>query len=639
MDLFRHARDRAQEVVQQAQSQLQQQQQKHSSSSSTAAPGSSSSSQQLVSSGTRPSSNTSSLPSLSALYTGSLPPLIRAGIANLDPRFESTRQSHLLSNALKALSIDHEATARETKSVATATFKFGQDLSPTPVASSASAASASSRLDGSCDPALVDITDRLAYVLSTIGDLEAAHVKRAESARKEFKDISRAEVELNSRREKRIKIHKELLALVPERAKPASAKRIGDLEAQLKSLEAEDKASEEVFGKLRRQKFQSSYSKYMDSLIELGEKLACAARHGKTLTSLIPVDETPVFPAAALAGAHSWNGTAQTAQVRAAIDPALRNLQIDYAPASLTNVAVSGSTTGSIESGPNSATAGYAESHATEIAEADRTQAAVVNELSSTAPHATAESRTDSLQIPPPPLNRIDSGSSYGVSPSGGASSPIAARLNMGPTPHLPMSPPLPSGGAAAVGSSDASAGIAPGSTGGDGGASAAPGIASDERSPHAPPEDVTVAETGAAIFGTGGPKTGTLGVPRRRSSAVPSGSASSPSPAATGAPSSAAAAKSAEAAAERAAAEQAEVVAAAERERAMNRASLSGHAGAIPAAAPVPASVAPAVHARLRRDGTIVRRGEPDWAAAETEDLPPYTVEDTSGGRSAGGA
>ncbi|KAE8264549.1 hypothetical protein A4X09_0g6937 [Tilletia walkeri] len=644
MDFLRQARDRAQDVVAQAQQQLQQQQQKHAAAAGTSSPGTSpmpasSSSQQLTSTGnTRPavsSNNSSSLPGLAAFYTGSLPPLIRSGIASLDPRFESARQTHLLSNALKALNIDHEATARETKAAATATFKWGSDLSPL-----ATSTSSPARLDGSCDPALVDITDRMAYVLSTIGDLEAAHVKRAEAARKEFKDIARAESELSSRREKRVKVHKELLALVPERAKPSSSKRIGELEAQLKSLESEDKSAEETFGKLRRQKFQSSYAQYMDSFVELGEKLACAARYGKLLATMVPADETPVFPAASLSGVKGWDGAHRTAQVRSAIDPALHSLQVNH---SLPNLDSTGTSSAALPAPVP--VESYADTHAADIAEADRTHQAVLAELAN-APSST-DSAGNTLHAPPP-LNRFDSGSSYGASPSnptvgtgaGASASPIAARLNMGPTPHLPPSPMAPT-----------SATNDPSSASAQGDNSAVPPAlnpdAPDPTSPHAPPEDVTVAETGAAIYGTGGPKTGTLGVPRRKS-AVPGSTAAPPSSSsnpftsnsalpsttgpspATAPPSSAAAAKSAEAAAERLAAEQADVQARAERERASHRAS---YVAVPPAVGGGGGGQMPAVHARLRRDGTIVRRGEADWAAAENEDLPPYTVQDGSGG------
>lgn len=605
----------------QAQQQLQQSQhQKHgSSSSSTASPSSSS----LVAPGARPpSSSTGGLPGLSALYTGSLPPLIRSGIASLDPRLESARQTHLLSNALKALNIDHEATARETKSAATQTFKWGQDLALHP---SSATSKDGPRLDGSCDPALVDITDRFAYILSTIGDLEASHVKRAEAARKEFKDIARAESELSSRREKRVKLHKELLSLVPERAKPSSSKKIAELESQLKTLEAEDKAAEEAFGKLRRQKFQSSYSKHMDSLIELGEKLACAARHGKLLASMVPSDETPVFPAAALAGSKGWTGSEQTAQVRFALDPALRALQIDYSPAQLgADKTIAGGSVQSSAATMSDAASSYAESHAAEIAEADRTQEAVISELSK----PSAAGPTGATLGAAPPLPRLDSASSLGTSPAPDpvAPNPMTARLNMEPTPRLPTSPGLDP--------ADSNAGTAASTS------PAPPAAAADathEPSPFAPPEEVTVAETGAAIFGTGGPKTGVLGVPRRKSTAptgagispgVSSSSAAPPPlPPSSTSTSSAAAAKSAEAASERLRAEQAEVEATAERQRLYNR--TPGVAPPLSGAASTSTGAPTMVNARLRRDGTIVRRGERDWVAAESEDLPPYTLED----------
>ncbi len=42
-------------------------------------------------------------------YKGSVPHLFRQGLASVDPRYESTRQFHLLSQAIKCFNIDHEA--------------------------------------------------------------------------------------------------------------------------------------------------------------------------------------------------------------------------------------------------------------------------------------------------------------------------------------------------------------------------------------------------------------------------------------------------------------------------------------------------------------------------------------------------
>ena len=102
----------------------------------------------------------------SSTYTGSLPHVFRQGLANFDPRFESTRSLHVMRGALKGVVIDEAALSRETKSAAAKTFKWGLDHR------------ADDRMDGVGDPVLVDVTDRLAYVLSTLGDLEHEHSQR-----------------------------------------------------------------------------------------------------------------------------------------------------------------------------------------------------------------------------------------------------------------------------------------------------------------------------------------------------------------------------------------------------------------------------------------------------------------------------
>lgn len=65
-------------------------------------------------------------------------------------------------------------------------------------------------------------------------------------------------MELAPKRAARVKIHKELITLLPERAKVTSTK-IAPLEAQLEALEADDKDLEEDLGKLKRDALKSSY--------------------------------------------------------------------------------------------------------------------------------------------------------------------------------------------------------------------------------------------------------------------------------------------------------------------------------------------------------------------------------------------
>lgn len=110
-----------------------------------------------------------------------------------------------------------------------------------------------------------DRTDRLAYIFSLIGDLESQHGKRLEKSRSDLKRIQKAEMDLAPKRNARVKIHKELVTLIPERAKIESSK-IAPLEAQQATLEREDKVQEEDLSKLKREALKSSYDAQSVSL-------------------------------------------------------------------------------------------------------------------------------------------------------------------------------------------------------------------------------------------------------------------------------------------------------------------------------------------------------------------------------------
>jgi chromosome segregation ATPase len=91
-----------------------------------------------------------------------------------------------------------------------------------------------------------------------VGELQGEHAKRLEDSRVDLKRIQKAEAELAPKRAARVKIHKELMMLIPERAKVNSTK-IAPLEAQLESLEHDDKELEQELGKLKREALKSSY--------------------------------------------------------------------------------------------------------------------------------------------------------------------------------------------------------------------------------------------------------------------------------------------------------------------------------------------------------------------------------------------
>uniref|UniRef100_V5F184 Prephenate dehydratase domain-containing protein n=1 Tax=Kalmanozyma brasiliensis (strain GHG001) TaxID=1365824 RepID=V5F184_KALBG len=301
---FAKARERAEAAAQQLQA--------HHAASSAGQAGDAS----VSSDAANPSGSTSGS---GFTYKGSMPHLFRQGLASVDPRYESTRQFHLLSQAIKGFNIDHEAAGREAKSLAKATFVWGQHHLP------------EKRDDSGGDEMLVDVADRLAYVWHEIGQLETAHGQRSEQARSRLKRFEKAEMELGQRRANRSKLKKELHALMPERAIAAGSARIQEAEARLRDLISDDQADEEYLSRVKRESVQDGYAAMFDSLIELGEKMALVARYGKLLTTTISTEKSP-FPATVKPRGESiplWEGASKTAEVRAALASALSTFKPD----------------------------------------------------------------------------------------------------------------------------------------------------------------------------------------------------------------------------------------------------------------------------------------------------------------------
>ena len=345
-------------------------------------------------------------------------------------------------------------------------------------------------------------------------------------------------------------------------------------------------------------------------------QLAIVARHGKLLTHQIPVG-TPVYPAPR--NETSWAGASRTAAIRAALPPALAGYQPGTQLPELPVEDLASGTSGA-SSLHSADTISYGESHAEELSLFNQGTELHDDDDGASAHHggsaamlgaagtggAAAYAHSSSAST--------HSGAHAALAPSslggGGPTSPsLLDNINNGPA-ELPPSPsaghgaaqrhrvpPLPS--PSAGGGSSSSGGMMP----------PPPQHETDVRGDLA--DGPSVAETGKPIVGPGGPSSGTL-QPRvpRRSSAASSGAAINPfgdaasAPLAGGAGSStmadAHARKAAEAARERKEAE-------AQRERDQ--------------------VAAQAVQARIRRDGTVVRRGEQGYEEAEEEGLPAYHV------------
>ncbi|GAC95412.1 hypothetical protein PHSY_002988 [Pseudozyma hubeiensis SY62] len=480
---FQKARERAEAAAQQLQA--------HHAASSTSKTGDASAS------GDPAAPNSASASGFT--YTGSVPHLFRQGLASVDPRYESTRQFHLLNQAVKSFNIDHEAAGREAKALAKATFVWGQHHLP------------EKREDGVGDEMLVDVADRLAFVWHEIGQLETAHSQRSEQARSRLKRFEKAEMELGQRRANRSKLKKELHALVPERAIAAGSERIQNTEKRLQDLLNDDQADEEYLSRTKRESVKEGYAAMFDSLIELGEKMALAARYGKLLTTLVPTDKSP-FPATVKHRGDTiplWESASRTAEVRAALASALTSFRPDLSLPSLPSDSAF-SATGSLG---RADTVTYASSHKSELQ----------NDQATTASAAAAP-------LAEPPSPRRSSGSSdrgdllqSGLAASQNSGSGSTQKLNLSPTAlPAPLLPPRPQRGSSSTASdtlrsatanpfADSAAASA---------ATSVPGSTAPQDEEHLPPPGPpgpTVAETGVIPTGPGGPKSGTLR-PRRSS-------------------------------------------------------------------------------------------------------------------------
>lgn len=196
---------------------------------------------------------------------------------------------------------------------------------------------------------------------------------------------------------------------------------------------------EESLGRLKRHSVRDAYERHFDSLMELGEKLALVARYGKLLTHQIPT-EPPPFPAPRPTRAGNeanWKGAERTAEIRAAVEHALKA----YVPqGTLPELPLAtGSGSGSVAGGGTSAlnrhdTSSFAVSHRAELESEGRN--------SQTHPGL---ARTDSNLSVPPSLSAT-SGSGSGHLPTVGA--PSAAYSTQTPVPGSTSGPPSAGAGA-----------------------------------------------------------------------------------------------------------------------------------------------------------------------------------------------
>lgn len=344
--------------------------------------------------------------------------------------------------------------------------------------------------------------------------LHEQHAKRLESARIAFKDIRNYENTINTHRERRQQLEREIGKLrTASKPDTASNKKIESLQTELDALlspSSELSKAELEAVNLKRRMLSESFNTQFGSMQELGEKLAIIAGYGKTL-----LKDWNVSPSTA--GKSDYVDGARTAAVRSGVEDALSSWDVRKPRIAMPTLNVGG---GGLHHAPS-----FHESHAGELASLHSVEDPVA---------AHKEALDSYYNQPPSPAalyqNQYGSGSSSTgtaapVSIPGAGSpspsmntgaphtttqgaSPLVQQLNTTPVHNLPP--------ATMSGNSSDNSNFR--SSGNNSGISSSPGEGSAMGSSLAPaPSLPTVAETGAPIQGTGGPSKGVLTSPDTR--------------------------------------------------------------------------------------------------------------------------
>lgn len=153
---------------------------------------------------------------------------------------------------------------------------------------------------------MVDLTDRLAFLVYQSGEITKLHAERLNQSRQSLKDIRNFENELVPRRKQR-----ETIA-----AKLASNKNANDaarLKSELEELEKENSTFESSLEALKRTKLHEAFALHFSAQRELGEKQAIIAGYGELLLRGF---ETDGFGA-------DYKGHERTARVKGELGEAL----------------------------------------------------------------------------------------------------------------------------------------------------------------------------------------------------------------------------------------------------------------------------------------------------------------------------
>ncbi|KAG5519526.1 hypothetical protein PMAC_001680 [Pneumocystis sp. 'macacae'] len=141
------------------------------------------------------------------------------------------------------------------------------------------------------DEAIGDLSDKVAVILSEIGDIEENHASQIDDSRRVLKTIRNIENSVQPLRDAKQKLADQIAVL---RHREGESGRVREQEQRLVRLEAENLVAEAQLTHVSRQKLKEAYNMYFQAVQERGEKQCLLSHYGRRLLELL--DDSPVMP-------------------------------------------------------------------------------------------------------------------------------------------------------------------------------------------------------------------------------------------------------------------------------------------------------------------------------------------------------
>ncbi|EGG08402.1 uncharacterized protein MELLADRAFT_116032 [Melampsora larici-populina 98AG31] len=218
---------------------------------------------------------------------------------NYDPRQSPyTIKLQRLINSTKTLVQQTDSIGRQSHRTSQSMFTWAQDQS-----------------GSSDDLDLVDVGDRLAFLIYKTGDLFLDYSKMIEKSRIELKEVRNFENELTKSRDRKKSLENQINKYKQDvKPKPEVQERIKVLNQELSATDQELSKLEKSLSEIKRIKLKSTYSIQFKAMRELGEKFSILGGYGDLL--LNEIQETTNTDS-------TYDGQERTAWIRGAVAESL----------------------------------------------------------------------------------------------------------------------------------------------------------------------------------------------------------------------------------------------------------------------------------------------------------------------------